>query len=187
MKTSPTSIAGYIGGAACGVAAVPGMPPAIHTTAALIGAVALGALGRLSKDCPPLCPGTDALGRPRPTVENTTPPLRGLLIPVLALCGLSLGLLSGCTAFNASTHTTTQTTNGPVVEKTRVLGWTLLDSSQAIQKASAHSGYATNGTWAPGVNMAGLTQTSSSTGLVNGITVIVNNLPPVIPAAAPTK
>ena len=171
-----------VGAAALAVAGIREIDGQVHLVALIIGTAALGALGYHAKDCPVNCPGTDALGHPRDPQPEPTPTLPGLPLSLLALCLVPLALLPACTLVNASTHRTDATATAPATEESRVLGFTLLDSSQALTKASAHSGYATNGTWAPGVNMSGLSQTSSSTGLVNAVTVIVNAVAPAVAA-----
>jgi hypothetical protein len=178
MKADPTTIAGMTAGAALAVASLPGLPKPVTFLAGLTGAAAIGTLGWHAKSCPPNCPGTD----PRGNLKNHTPPRPRIIIPVacglVLLAALALALLTGCSFTRASTTRTVNATNGLPVERASVTGWTFFDSGQTLAKASAHSGYATNGTFAPGVNMAGVQQSSSSTGLV----LIIQNL---IPAAVP--
>ena len=162
------------------VAVLPDLPPVVHTIAIITSAFGVGALGKLSKDCPPNCPGTDELGRPRTTPPAPTPLLPGLSALFVLCAALALPLVNGCTVVHANTTRATDPATGIVSEKATINGWTLLDSSQALARASAHSSSATNGTWAPGISMTGLNQTSSSTGLV----VIVNAILPAAVAAA---
>ena len=181
MKLDPTTFAGMVGGAALAVAALPGLPKAVTTVASIVGAASVGALGWHATACPANCPGTNAAGLRLPAA----PPSVRRVIPVacfLALvAALAIVLLTGCTAVRVSTSRSVEPGSTNTVEKTALTGFSLFDSSQAIAKASAHSGYATNGTWSPGLTMSDLTQTSSSTGMV---LIIQNILPAAVSAAA---
>jgi len=178
MRTSPTTLAGTISAAAFAVALVPGLPHSVSLVAQVVGAAGIAALGKAAKDCPANCPGTDSAGRPRQAPLAEAPLMPGLS-QLPAVCALlAVSLLTGCALYHVSTDSPCgQGTNAPVAH-TSLTGWTLLDSGQTIARASAHSGYATNHETAPGITMAGISQTSSSTGLV----VIVQN---VLPAVAP--
>jgi hypothetical protein len=148
MKIDPTTLAGMVAGAALAVAALPGLPTTVTAISGIIGAAAVGALGWHAKTCPPSCPGTDGLGN---HVRQLPASIRKV-IPVACflalLAALAFVLLTGCTFVRASTTRSQSGTNAPPVEHTAITGWTLLDSNQALVRASAHSGYATNGVYA---------------------------------------
>jgi len=180
MKTDATTIAGMVAGAALSVAALPALPRSVTSVAGIVGAAAVGALGWHAKTCPAGCPGTDARGNPLTRPQSAVRKVIPVACFLILLATLAFVLLTGCAVTRATTTRTTDPTTGATVEKTCVTGATLFDSGQSLARASAHSGYATNGTWAPGVSMAGLSQTSSTSGL----TVIVNTLAPVAKAAA---
>ena len=181
MKIDPTTIAGMVAGAALAVAALPGLPKSITAAAGLIGAASVGALGWHAKTCPPNCPGTDGLGNPVRQIPSTFRRIVPVACFLVLLAALALVLLTGC-AINRITTTRKAdpgTTNA--VEKTTLTSVAFLDSNQSFAKATAHSGYATNGVWAPGISMSGLSQSSSSTGIV---LIIQNVLPAAVAAAA---
>lgn len=161
------------------VAALPGLSPTLHTVAIVVSAASMGALGKLSKDCPPFCPGTDSEGRPRAFQPNPTPPLPGLSLPLCLVLGLSLALLSGCALDRLRMTTSHMDGTNLVTQTSTITSCTMLDANQNLARASIHTESATNGTWAPGISMAGLGQSSSSSNLVQAVTVIVNAAAPL--------
>ena len=159
---------------------IPGLPPWMKTFTEILGGLCVGGLGWHAKDCPPNCPGTDEYGKPKVPVLH---PLVQRVLALLLLGALVLTIALSCIgcAWAKSTVTRTRLENGlPVTDKATVVGFALLDSNQALQRATAHATSNTNGTWSPSAAMSGLTQSASSTGL----TVIVNAILPAAVAAA---
>jgi hypothetical protein len=162
------------------VQTLPGLPHWGYVLGQLVAGLAVGGLGWHARDCPPRCPGTDRNGKPR---APRTLALQGLLAACFlggVLLVIAAMLLSGCTYARTSV-TRTRLENGVLVtEKAAISGAAVLDSNQALQRASAHALNTTSNTWSPTVSMTGLTQAASSTGIV----VIINGLVPAAAGAA---
>ena len=166
MKLDITTICGAVAGAAFAISNFPGVPKSVASAAGIIGAAAIGALGWHAKSCPPNCPGTDGQGNPVRQVPSALRRIVPVACFLVLLATLAFVLLTGCAINRVSTRSTGTPGSTNAVEKTTITSCTFLDSNQSIAKASAHSGYATNGIWAPGITMSGLGQSASSTGLV---------------------
>jgi hypothetical protein len=96
-RLSPTTTAGTVAALTLMAAQAPGIPHKLEIAFSVVGAIALGILGRYAQDCPPLCPGTDEAGRPNtPDHQKKRPPF--ILLPAAA--AITVIFLIGCIAAN---------------------------------------------------------------------------------------
>jgi hypothetical protein len=176
MKKSRTTLRGAIGGAATALQALPELPTWFRVSAIVVGAVAFAGLGYHATDCPPNCAGTDARGRRLGPVPASL--VMGLLIMVVLTASLCAAVLfSGCTALVIRSHNSSGSGTNRVTKGATVYGLTFFDSGQVLGKTRATYEAATNGTWAPEISTAGVSQQASSTGVVT----IIQNFPKMVP------
>lgn len=113
--------------------------------------------------------------------------LSKIALPLLAmLAAMACMIFAGCAHMGSSTQHNIVTYNlDPATGKTnsiqvdvggsRLFGFSMLDSNQALQKAKNQSGYSRNGTnntFAPGSYIGGLNQSSTSTNLIQALKIL---------------
>ena len=169
--SSKTSIAGMLAAVAnVAQAAIPA-PSWLHAVLVGLAAGTLAALGYHARD------GQSPTDAPL----NPVPKLTRLPVAVFlaALLTSAVVLFTACAFVHATASRSIPDGQTNVVEASSVRALTFFDSGQAIARASARSGYATNGTWTPGVSLTGLDQVSSSTGAVSTVKILLQQLAPV--------
>jgi hypothetical protein len=176
MKNSRTTLWGAIGGAATALQALPELPTWFRVSAIILGALAFAGLGYHATDCPPNCAGTDARGRRLGPVPASL--VSGLIIMLLLTASLCAAVIfSGCTTVVIRSHSDSGSGTNAVNKGATLWGITFFDSGQVLGKTRATYEAATNGTWAPEISTAGLSQQASSTGVVT----IIQNFPKMAP------
>lgn len=174
MPKSKTTIAGAVAAVASALQATLPGPGWLHTLLVAISAGALAALGYHAQD-----------GNSPKRTTPSQPPNPTRLPPsilIVLLIGLSVVLLTACACIRAETTRATSPGTTNATETTTLHAWTFFDSGQAIARASARSGYAPTGTWAPGISLTGLEQQSSTTGATAVVKILLQQL---APAAGP--
>lgn len=97
MKLTKTTVAGAAAATFMAASALPETSTTFHLAMQLTAAIAIAALGKVAKDCPTACPGTDEDGRPRAANRWLYLPLIGTIMLVVFATWLV-----GCTSPNPS-------------------------------------------------------------------------------------